>query len=79
MIYDTVAKYHLHITFTIQIVHNRQINSREHDGLALPDKEETQEPTEIGYINILANHSSLDQSLNTTAEPPKGTAACGLI
>lgn len=67
---DIVIKkeYHLHITYTIQIVNNRTINTVGHDELPSSALEMAQGPCEMGCINISASHTTLDQTLNTTAD-----------
>lgn len=61
-------QYNLHITYTIQIVNNRAIDTREHDELPSTVLEMAQDPGVIGYINIIAAQSTLDQMLNATAD-----------
>ncbi len=45
-------EYHLHITYAIQIVNNRPINTGEHDELPLTALEMTQDSGVIGYITF---------------------------
>lgn len=58
----------MHITYTIQIVNNRTINTGGHDELPSSALEMAQDPGEMGYINISATHSPSDQTLNATAD-----------
>ena len=52
-----------------QIVNNRPINPGEYDELSTVALEITHPyPGVIGYINISASHSTLDHTLNATAD-----------